>query len=131
MGDSYIAKVKIRIDGVVYGPGSVLDESIIPDLEYLVQKGFVVPAPAARQKETGPAEMEESLGFHPMEFADEDDGRKLEFLTEDKLKKLGSKAAIVEYAESIGLSGLNVNEHKTELIDQVLAYIDEVLKNDV
>lgn len=129
MSDSYIAKVKIRINGVVHGPGSVLDGDVIPDLEYLVKKGYVVPA--VQKKEPYPSGMEERSGFQPVDLADEDDGGELEFLTEDRLKKLGSKAAIVEYAESIGLSGLDVNEHKTELIDRVLAYIDEVLKDDV
>lgn len=54
------------------------------------------------------------------------------FYTEEQLGKLPSKAAIAEYAESIGLPNLDTNLHKPELIDKVLAYIEEVKKgNDV
>lgn len=55
-----------------------------------------------------------------------------EFYNEEQLGKLPSKAAIAEYAESIGLPDLDTNLHKPELIDKVLAYIEEVKKgNDV
>lgn len=53
-----------------------------------------------------------------------------EFYNEEQLGKLPSKAAIAEYAESIGLPGMDTNLHKQELIDKVLAYIKEVKKDD-
>ena len=49
-----------------------------------------------------------------------------EFYTEEQLGKLKSKADIIDYAESIGLSGLDANLHRPELIDKVLEYIEEV-----
>lgn len=52
-----------------------------------------------------------------------------EFYTEEQLGKLRSKADIINYAESIGLTGLEENLHRTELIDKVLAYIEEVQQN--
>lgn len=55
-----------------------------------------------------------------------------EFYTEEQLGKLPSKAAIAEYADSIGLSNLDTNLHKSELIDKVLEYIEEVRSsNDI
>ncbi len=49
-----------------------------------------------------------------------------EFYTEEQLDKLKSKSDIIDYAESIGLSGLEVSLHKPELIDKVLEYIEEI-----
>ncbi len=48
------------------------------------------------------------------------------FYTEEQLGKLKSKADIIDYAGNIGLSGLDANLHRPELIDKVLEYIEEV-----
>lgn len=53
-----------------------------------------------------------------------------EFYTKEQLDKLKSKSDIIDYAESIGLSGLDVNLHRPELIDKVLAHIEEVRQNE-
>lgn len=53
-----------------------------------------------------------------------------EFYTEEQLGKLKSKSDIIEYAESIGLSGLDANLHRPELIDKVLTYIEEVQQSE-
>lgn len=58
------------------------------------------------------------------------DGDTTEFYTKEQLDKLSSKAAIVEYAESIGLPSLDTSLHKPEIIDKVLTYIEEVKKDD-
>lgn len=52
------------------------------------------------------------------------------FYTEEQLGKLKSKADIIGYAESIGLSGLDANLHRPELIDKVLAHIEEIQKSE-
>lgn len=134
MGQSYIAKVKIRVDDTVYQPGEVIDGSVIPDLDYLLHNKYLVPAPAAKKSRREVPE--EDIGDPENSGNDcpEADGGEdvvPELYTEEQLKKLGSKAAIVEYAESIGLMGLDVNRHKTELIDVVLTYIAEVESDDI
>lgn len=131
MVQSYIAKVKIRVDDTVYQPGEVIDGSVIPDLDYLLHNKYLVPAPAAKKSRH---EVPEEDNADPEDSCQEpdDDGDDVPALyTEEQLKKLGSKAAIVEYAESIGLMGLDVNRHKTELIDVVLTYIAEVEGDDI
>lgn len=131
MGQDYIAKAKIRVGDTVYQPGEVMDGSVIPDLDYLLKNKYLVPVPAAKKSRCEvPEENSRNLVDGCPEPDDDGDGVP-ELYTEGQLKKLGNKAAIVEYAESIGLPGLDVNRHKTELIDDVLAYIAEVDGDDV
>lgn len=116
----YTPKVKIRSEGRVYEPGERIHGIPDAEMEYLIQSGFVrevcVDQGIDTMKEISPPDPEE----------DDGEEEKLEFFTEEQLKKLPSKAAVISYAESIGLTGLDEKLHKPELIDAVLAYIAEV-----
>ena len=117
MGNLYIARVGIRAVSGTYRPGEVVD--LPPEkLGYLIAHDFVRPV---AETPKGPAIPEDELWDGP-----EDGDHVPQFLGEGELNKLPNKGAIVEYAESIGLDGLNADDHRTELIDKVLAYIGEV-----
>lgn len=153
MDEIYAATVKIRAGRKKYQPGEVVDSSL-PDMDYLIDSGFVKPVcklgkkvDAAPPVSNGDAEKmplepnPDTAEPSPMPDLtntpddlddDENSGTDVpEFYTEEQLKKLKSKAAIAEYAESIGLPGLDTNLHKTELIDKVLAYIAGVMNDEV
>lgn len=83
------------------------------------------PSPDGKSPETG----NDTPGNGDPEGSNSDDNTP-EFYTEEKLGKLPSKAAVAEYAESIGLPDLDTNLHKSELINKVLAYIEEAKKSD-
>ncbi len=144
MNEIYVATVKIRAGRKKYQPGEVVDSSL-PDMDYLINSGFVKPVCRPGKKvdaekmplEPNPDTAEPSPMpdlTDPPDDPDDDENSGAdvpEFYTEEQLKKLKSKAAIAEYAESIGLTGLDTNLHKTELIDKVLAYIAGVMNDEV
>ncbi len=110
-----IAKVPILYNSVNYKPGDELPNNN--------------PEMTKAWKDAGTAEIiydkEESSGGETPN-PDTIKGNIPEFYTEEQLGKLKSKADIIDYAESIGLSGLDANLHRPELIDKVLEYIEEV-----
>ncbi len=128
----YVANVRIRTERRVYLPGELLDRSSVPDMDYLIGNGFVkkVYRGEAPGMEPNQGEPDEP-GEEPDIPDEEPDPGVPELYTEEQLKKMRSKRAIVEYAESIGLSGLDESLNKGELIDKVLVYIEEVMKDDV
>lgn len=116
----YTPKVKIRSEGRIYEPGERIHGIPDAEMEYLIRMGFVKEVCVDPGIDAGKS-------ISVTDFAVEDDEEeRLEFFTEEQLKKLPSKAAIISYAESIGLPGLDEKLHKPELIDAVLAYIEEV-----
>lgn len=134
----YVADVRIRSDNKLYKPGELVEELPEEEIKYLFLNGFVkwmrrtnTPEEEVQDKDMLDGEdfiSEDKLPENeiPEDELPEDDVPEL--YTEEQLNKLPSKAAIVEYAESIGLSGLNANLHKPELIDKVLEYIDGVME---
>ncbi len=83
------------------------------------------PSPDGKSPETG----NDTPGNGDPEGSNSDNNTP-EFYTEEQLGKLPSKAALAEYAESIGLPDLDTKLHKSELINKVLAYIEEAQKSD-
>ncbi len=137
MGNLYVARVGIRAVSGTYRPGQVVD---LPpeELGYLIAHDFVRPV-AETPKEPAIPEDGIASGFGRLPDAVPEDGagdglwdgpedgdHVPQFLGEEELNTLPNKGAIVEYAESIGLDGLSADDHRTELIDKVLAYIGEV-----
>lgn len=137
----YVATVRIRTDGRTYQPGETVEGLSEADMNYLRWNDFVkwmgssvdeskdedddeFPDHTELDAKDGDPEGEDDI---PEEDLKDDIP---ELYTEEQLNKLPSKAAIAEYAESIGLPDLNTNLHKPELIDKVLAYIEEVKKDD-
>ena len=117
-------KVKIRGEEKVYQQGEIIQGIPDEDMEYLIRNRFIkavgdIPDHVKDQTEA-------NFGLEHDDASD----NALEFFTEEQLKKLPSKAAVISYAESIGLPGLDDKLHKPELIDTVLAYIEE-MQNDV
>lgn len=153
--EMYAATVKIRAGRKVFQPGEVVDASMVSDMEYLIQNGYVKPVcrpgapggtkeagndavvpPPAREDDAAEvlSDAGEAGGGENAAVPDEEEGADTsvpELLDEKQLKKMRSKAAIIEYAESIGLSGLDANLTKVELIDKVLEYIAGVMENDI
>lgn len=101
------------------------------DMQFLLEKGYIKPALESSEPKTGDElfkfqENIESVFPNDNEFDPDAANDDLpEFYTEEQLDKLKSKSDIIDYAESIGLTGLEVNLHRPELIDKVLAYIEE------
>lgn len=136
MDNLYIAKTRIRISGNILKPGDTVTGVQKKDLQFLIKNGFVKSiSPVSEKKmedELFQAEkdnasiFEEDNDFRP----DKAEDVVPEFYTEEQLDKLKSKSDIINYAESIGLSGLDINLHRPELIDKVLAYIEEVQQNE-
>lgn len=116
----YTPKVKIRSEGRVYEPGERICRIPNEEMEYLIRMGFVREVCVDQGIDANQAISP------PNPAEDDEEDEKLEFFTEEQLKKLPSKAAVISYAESIGLPGLDEKLHKPELIDEVLAYIAEV-----
>lgn len=154
--DMYVATVKIRAGRKVFQPGEVVDASMVSDMEYLIQNGYVKPVcrpgapggtkeavkdavapPPAREEEDAAevlSDAGEADGEENADIPDEEEDtvpKVPELLNEKQLKKMRSKAEIIEYAESIGLSELDANLTKVELIDKVLEYIAGVMENDI
>ena len=127
--NEYVANVRIRTERKAYLPGEILDRSSVPDMDYLIGNGFV------KEVYRGEASGMEPDHGKPDDIGEErdapDGGGVPELYTEEQLKKMRSKKEIVEYAESIGLSGLDKSINKGELIDKVLVYIEEVMRDDV
>lgn len=153
--EMYVATVKIRAGRKVFQPGEVVDASIVSDMEYLIQNGYVKPVcrpgapggtkeavknavvpPPAREEDAAEvlSDAGEADGEENADIPDEEEDtvpKVPELLDEKQLKKMKSKAAIIEYAESIGMSELDANLMKVELIDKVLEYIAGVMENDI
>lgn len=136
MDKSYLANVRIRISGKIIMPGEPVSELPENDMLFLLKKGYIKPALESGEPKTEdePFKMEkdiESVFPEDNEFDPDDVNDDMpEFYTEEQLGKLKSKSDIIGYAESIGLSGLDANLHRPELIDKVLAYIGEVQQNE-
>lgn len=140
-----IAKAHILYNSVTYKPGDELPNNNPEMVKAWKEAGTVEviedkkessntdpsamknPSPDGKSPETG----NDTQGNGDPEGSNSDADTP-KFYTKEQLDKLPSKAAIAEYAESIGLSDLNTKPHKSELINEVLAYIEEVKKsNDV
>ena len=117
----YTPRVKIRSEGRIYEPGERIHGVSDGDMEYLIRMGFVKEVCVDPGIDAG-----KLISVTDSAVEDDEEEERLEFFTEEQLKKLPSKAAIISYAESIGLPGLDEKLHKPELIDAVLAYIEEV-----
>ncbi|MCM1245920.1 MAG: hypothetical protein NC293_09800 [Roseburia sp.] len=120
-----VAKVHILYNSVTYKPGEELPNNNPEMVKAWIEAGTAEVVEDPKDSEAG--DQDGDLP-DPEDGIPEDDVPEL--YTEKQLDKLSSKSAIVEYAESIGLSGLDVNLHRPELIDKVLAYIEEVQKSD-
>lgn len=136
MNKSYLANVRIRISGKIIMLGDPVSGLSGNDMQFLLEKGYIKPvALESSEPKTGDElfkfqENIESVFPNDNEFDPDAANDDLpEFYTEEQLGKLRSKADIINYAESIGLTGLEENLHRTELIDKVLAYIEEVQQN--
>lgn len=132
MDKLYLANVRIRVSGKIIMPGDSVSELPENDMSFLLKKGYIKPALESGEPKTEdePFKIEKDIesvfpednNFDPNDAKDNIP----EFYTEEQLGKLKSKSDIIDYAESIGLSGLDANLHRPELIDKVLAYIEEV-----
>lgn len=138
MDKLYLANVRIRVSGKIIMPGDSVSELPENDMSFLLKKGYIKPALESLESgepktEDDPFKIEKDIKsvFSEDNNFDPDDANDdmPEFYTEEQLGKLKSKSDIIEYAESIGLSGLDANLHRPELIDKVLAYIEEVQQN--
>ncbi len=135
MNKSYLANVRIRISGKIIMPGDPVSGLSGNDMQFLLEKGYIKPALESSEPKTGDGPFIvgkdiESVFLEDNEFDPDDANNDMpEFYTEEQLDKLKSKSDIIDYAESIGLTGLEVNLHRPELIDKVLAYIEEVQQN--
>lgn len=145
MDNLYIATVRIRVSGKIIMPGDTVDGLSEKEMNFLLKKRFVnVKRISVKGEPKNDKSMIDGLNDNGSDEEDEGDTGVLkedndldpdtvddeipQFYTEEQLNKLKSKADIISYAESIGLAGLDVNLHRPELIDKVLAYIDEVQK---
>lgn len=126
----YVAAVRIRTDEKTYQIGEVVEGLPETDMEYLIENGFVgfMNGKELPEEEFPDCDKPNTEDDIPEGENPEDDVPEL--YTEEQLNKLPSKTAIAEYAESIGLPGLDTKLHKPELIDKVLEYIEEVQKRD-
>ncbi len=137
MSELYIAKVRIRVSGETFMPNETVRGLPETYIRFLLKKGFIKPAVTINESEAeeglfetkhdGIGILQEDNEFDPDIAVDDVP----EFYSEAQLGKLKSKSDIVNYAESIGLSGLDVNLHRPELIDKVLAYIEEAQQNEI
>lgn len=136
----YVATVRIRTDGRTYQPGEVVEGLSEADMDYLRWNDFVewmgLSVDESRDEDDKFSDQTElDVKDGDPEGKDDIPEEDLkddipELYTEEQLNKLSNKDAIAEYAESIGLSGLDVKLHRSEMIDKVLAYIEEVKKSD-
>ncbi len=55
----------------------------------------------------------------------------VEFLNVEQLKKLRTKAKLIEYAESIGLESLDKDKSVDELISTISEYVDELQNSNI
>lgn len=146
----FIAKVRIRVSGHVIMPGETVAGLSEKDIKFLLKKRFIKRVPAETESQNDSAsdslvddmpdeaanvekasdskEEEANGGFEEDNDIDPEtlEDSVAEFYTEEQLNALGNKGDIIEYAESIGLSGLTEKDMRTVLIDKVLAYIAEV-----
>ena len=136
-----IAKVPILYNSVNYKPGDELPSNN-PEMTKAWEGAGTVEIIYDKEESSGgedndfPSEEKEPDTTTPEEQVICPDGETPnpdtipEFYTEEQLGKLKSKSDIIDYAESIGLTGLEANLHRPELIDKVLAYIEEVQQNE-
>ena len=117
-----IYKVRTHIAGQVkkYHPGDLLgNEFSEEEIERFCACRAVYPVgdePAVSESDTA----EDSS-------SDEEED-KIDMLGEEELKKLPSKKAIMQYAESIGMDPMDEALTRPERIDKVLAYQEEVFE---
>ena len=133
-----IAKVPILYNSVNYKPGDELPSNN-PEMTKAWKDAGTVEMICDEKEGVGDTTLDEQVLLpdekipDPNEKTPDPDEAKddlLEFYTEEQLDKLKSKSDIINYAESIGLTGLEVSLHRPELIDKVLAYIEEVQQNE-
>lgn len=138
MDKLYLANVRIRVSGKIIMPGDSVSELPENDMSFLLKKGYIKPALESLESgepktEDDPFKIEKDIKsvFSEDNNIDPDDANDdmPEFYTEEQLNNLKSKTDIIDYAESIGLTGLEASLHRPELIDKVLAYIEEVQQN--
>lgn len=117
-----IAKVPILYNSVTYKPGDELPNNN-PEMTKAWKEAGTVKIIYDKEESSGGEDDNFSSGEKELDTAKDN---MPEFYTEEQLGKLKSKSDIIDYAESIGLSGLDANPHRPELIDKVLKYIEEV-----
>ena len=134
MDKLYLANVRIRVSGKIIMPGDSVSELPENDMSFLLKKGYIKPVLESLESgepktEDEPFKIEKDIEsvFPEDNNFDPDDANDdmPEFYTEEQLDKLKSKSDIIDYAESIGLTGLEASLHRPELIDKVLSYIEE------
>lgn len=118
-----IYKVKTNITGPSknYHPGDILgDEFSEEEIKRFCSCRAVCPVgakPVVSESDTTDEEI-----------SNDDETEKIDMLSEDELKKLSSKKAIMQYAESIGMEPMEESMTRPEMIDKVLAYQEEVFR---
>lgn len=119
-----IYKVKTNITGPSnnYHPGDILgDEFSEEEIERFCSCRAVCPVGAKLV-------VSESDTNDDDEISTDDEADKIDMLSEEELKKLSSKKAIMQYAESIGMEPMEESMTRPEMIDKVLAYQEEVFR---
>ncbi|MCI9538846.1 MAG: hypothetical protein HFG35_11385 [Eubacterium sp.] len=126
-----IAKVPILYNSVNYKPGDELPSNN-PEMTKAWKDAGTVEMICDEKEGVGDTTLDEQVLLPNEKTPDPDEAKDdlPEFYTEEQLDKLKSKSDIINYAESIGLTGLEANLHRPELIDKVLAYIEEVQQNE-
>lgn len=118
-----IYKVKTNITGPSknYHPGDILgDEFSMEEIKRFCSCRAVCPVgtkPVVSESDTTDEEI-----------SNDDETDKIDMLSEEELKKLSSKKAIMQYAESIGMEPMEESMTRPEMIDKVLAYQEEVFR---
>lgn len=125
-----IAKVPILYNSINYKPGDELPVNN-PEMTKAWKDAGTVEIIHDEKEGAGDTTLDKQVLLPNEKTPDPDEVKDdmLEFYTEEQLDKLKSKSDIINYAESIGLTGLEASLHRPELIDKVLAYIEEFQQN--
>ena len=116
----YKVRTHITTPTKKYHPGDILgDEFTSEDIERFCSCRAICPVG------TEPVSDSDTLDEESSEKEEDD---KIDMLGEAELKKLSSKKAIMQYAESIGMDPMEEAMTRPEMIDKVLAYQEEVFE---
>ncbi|MFA9464050.1 MAG: hypothetical protein ACERKN_07125 [Velocimicrobium sp.] len=117
---SVIAKTRILVKKKIYKPGELITELSEAEEEILIKQR----AAEKNKFETATISKNHEKSLKDDLFPGANVKETDSFMTEDELKKM-TKQKLVEYAESIGLEGLDARDKLDSLVSDILNFMEE------